>query len=55
MHIAAEARTPLDLDHVTEALLRHNVKMHTFSRYFVGPQTKAGFDFLGLGRQTLLR
>jgi len=26
--------------HVPEALLRHNVKMHTFSRYFVGPQTE---------------
>jgi GntR family transcriptional regulator/MocR family aminotransferase len=45
MHGAAVARTSLDLEHVTEALLRHNVKMHTFSRYFFGPQTKAGLIF----------
>jgi DNA-binding transcriptional MocR family regulator len=30
---------------VTETLLRHNVKMHTFSRYFFGPQTRAGLIF----------
>jgi GntR family transcriptional regulator/MocR family aminotransferase len=45
MHVAAVARTSLDLEQVTEALLRHNVKMHTFSRYFVGPPTKAGLIF----------
>jgi GntR family transcriptional regulator/MocR family aminotransferase len=45
MHVAAVARISLDLEHVTEALLRHNVKMHTFSRYFVGPQTRAGLIF----------
>jgi len=45
MHVAAVARTSLDLEHVTEALLRHNVKMHTFSRYFVGPQTRTGLIF----------
>jgi GntR family transcriptional regulator / MocR family aminotransferase len=45
MHVAAVARSSLDLEHVTEALLRHNVKMHTFSRYFVGPQTRTGLIF----------
>ena len=45
MHVAAVARTSLDLDEVTEALLRHNVKMHTFSRYFLGPQTRTGLIF----------
>lgn len=45
MHVAAIARTALDLDAVTEALLRHNVKMHSFSRYYLGPQTRAGLVF----------
>jgi len=45
MHVSAVARTSLDLERVAEALLRHNVKMHTFSRYFVGPQTRAGLIF----------
>jgi GntR family transcriptional regulator/MocR family aminotransferase len=45
MHVSAVARASLDLDHVAEALLRHNVKIHTFSRYFVGPQTKVGLIF----------
>ena len=45
MHIAAAARTSLDLDRVTESLLRSNVKMHTFSRYYLGPETGAGLVF----------
>jgi GntR family transcriptional regulator/MocR family aminotransferase len=45
MHVAAVARTSSDLEPVTEALLRHNVKMHTFSRYFLGPQTRVGLIF----------
>jgi len=45
MHIAAAARTALDLDVVAEALLRHNVKIHSFSRYYLGPQTRAGLIF----------
>jgi GntR family transcriptional regulator / MocR family aminotransferase len=45
MHIAAVARTPRDLDLVTKNLLRHNVKIHAFSRYYLGPQTKAGLIF----------
>jgi len=52
MHVAAVSRTSLDLEHVTEALLQHNVKMHTFSRYFVGPQTKVGLIF-GFGAADL--
>lgn len=45
MHVAAVARASLDLEHVTEVLLQHNVKIHTFSRYFVGPQTRVGLIF----------
>jgi GntR family transcriptional regulator/MocR family aminotransferase len=45
MHVAAVTRVALDLERVTEVLLRHNVKMHTFSRYFVGPQTRVGLIF----------
>ncbi len=45
MHVAAEARTARDLDEVAAALLRHNVKIHTFSRYYLGPQTKKGLIF----------
>jgi GntR family transcriptional regulator/MocR family aminotransferase len=45
IHVAAVARTPMDLDPVAESLLRHNVKIHTFSRYFLGPQTKVGLVF----------
>jgi GntR family transcriptional regulator/MocR family aminotransferase len=52
MHVAAVARTSLDLEHVAEGLLRHNVKMHTFSRYFFGPQTRTGLIF-GFGAADL--
>jgi GntR family transcriptional regulator/MocR family aminotransferase len=45
MHVAALSRTSRDLDGVAEALLRNNVKIHTFSRYYLGPQTKAGLIF----------
>jgi GntR family transcriptional regulator / MocR family aminotransferase len=45
MHVAAVARTPMDLDLVAESLLRHSVKIHAFSRYFLGPQTIAGLVF----------
>ncbi|MFI4888466.1 MAG: PLP-dependent aminotransferase family protein [Burkholderiales bacterium] len=45
MHVAAVARTPVDLDRVAEALLLDNVKIHTFSRYFLGPQTRTGLIF----------
>jgi len=45
MHIAAVARTSLDLDLVAQALLRNNVKMHAFSRYYLGARTRAGLIF----------
>src|SRR5258707_15095602 len=45
MHIAALARAAVDLEEVAEALLRQQVKMHTLSRYFLGPQTKTGLVF----------
>jgi len=45
MHVAAAARTPLDLDRVAEDLLQDNVKLHSFSRYYLGPRTRAGVIF----------
>jgi GntR family transcriptional regulator/MocR family aminotransferase len=47
------ARADLDLEQVTESLLSHNVKMHTFQRYFFGPSTKTGLIF-GYGAVDLL-
>jgi GntR family transcriptional regulator / MocR family aminotransferase len=45
MHIAALAGAAVDLEAVAEALLRQQVKIHTLSRYFLGPQTKTGLVF----------
>jgi GntR family transcriptional regulator/MocR family aminotransferase len=45
MHIAAVARTSMDLDRMTERLLQQNVKIHAFTRYYLGPQTKTGLIF----------
>jgi GntR family transcriptional regulator/MocR family aminotransferase len=45
MHVAAAARTSLDLDRVAEALSQNNVKIHAFSRYYLGPQTRTGLIF----------
>jgi GntR family transcriptional regulator/MocR family aminotransferase len=45
MHVAAVARTSLDLDGVAETLLEDNVKIHTLSRYYLGPQTRTGLIF----------
>jgi len=45
MHVAATAHTSVNLESVAEALLRKNVRMHTFSRYFLGPKTKRGLIF----------
>jgi GntR family transcriptional regulator / MocR family aminotransferase len=45
MHVAAVARTSLDFDHVTEALLRNNVKIHALSRYYLGTATRTGLIF----------
>ncbi|HEX4599585.1 MAG TPA: PLP-dependent aminotransferase family protein [Burkholderiaceae bacterium] len=48
MHVAAVARTGLDLDQVAQALAADNVKVHTLSRYFLGPPTRTGL-VLGYG------
>jgi GntR family transcriptional regulator/MocR family aminotransferase len=45
MHIAAVARTALDLDRVANALLQTNVKIHSLSRYYLGPKSRAGLVF----------
>ena len=46
MHISATARTEFDLEAVVEKL--DHIRLHTFSRYYLGPQTRQGFIF-GLG------
>jgi GntR family transcriptional regulator/MocR family aminotransferase len=48
MHISAATRTHLDLERATEMLARNNIQLHTFSRYYLGPQTRQGVIF-GLG------
>ena len=45
LHVAAEARTRLDMDRVSEALLREQIKVHAFSRYYLGAPAKAGLIF----------
>jgi GntR family transcriptional regulator/MocR family aminotransferase len=45
LHIAATASTAVNLERVTEALLRRNLKLHTLSRYYVGRQTWKGLIF----------
>jgi GntR family transcriptional regulator/MocR family aminotransferase len=45
MHVAAVARARFDLDLLTEGLLQTNVKIHTFSRYCLGPPTRVGLIF----------
>jgi GntR family transcriptional regulator/MocR family aminotransferase len=45
MHIAAVARDAQDLDQVEKELLQSNVKIHAFSRYYLGPQTRKGLIF----------
>jgi GntR family transcriptional regulator/MocR family aminotransferase len=47
MHLSAVSAS-VDLERVAEALLEHHVKIHSLSRYFLGPQTQAGLIF-GLG------
>jgi GntR family transcriptional regulator / MocR family aminotransferase len=44
MHIAAVSAS-VDLERIAEALLEHHVKIHSLSRYFLGPQTQAGLIF----------
>jgi GntR family transcriptional regulator/MocR family aminotransferase len=45
MHIAALGRPSVDLEKLTHTLLQQQVKIHTLSRYFLGPQTQAGLVF----------
>ena len=45
IHVAALARTSLNLDRIADALVEKNVKMHTLSRYHLGRPTKAGLVF----------
>jgi GntR family transcriptional regulator/MocR family aminotransferase len=45
MHTAAVARTSVDLDRMAEGLLQDNVKIHAISRYYLGPQARAGLIF----------
>jgi DNA-binding transcriptional MocR family regulator len=56
MHISAVAATDLDLERVTDKLARSNIQLHTFSRYYLGPQTRRGLVFgLGAAHQSDLR
>jgi GntR family transcriptional regulator / MocR family aminotransferase len=56
MHISAVAPGDLDLERMTEKLARNNVQLHTFSRYYLGPQTRHGLIFgLGAAHQSDLR
>ena len=48
MHLGAYARPGQDLERVAAQLLRHQIKLHTFARYYLGPETRAGL-VLGYG------
>ena len=45
MHIAAVARTSVDLERVSEALARQHLKIHTLSRYYLWPPARPGLIF----------
>jgi GntR family transcriptional regulator/MocR family aminotransferase len=45
MHIAAVSRSKLDMDAVANFLSQANVKIHSLSRYYLGPRTRAGLVF----------
>jgi GntR family transcriptional regulator/MocR family aminotransferase len=45
MHIAAVSRSHVDLDRVANSLSQANVKIHSLSRYYLGPKTRAGLVF----------
>jgi GntR family transcriptional regulator / MocR family aminotransferase len=47
-HVAATTHTGADLEVLTDTLLRHNVRMHTFSRYYYGTPTQRGL-IIGYG------
>ena len=48
MHLSAYAHAGIDLERVAEELIRRQIKLHSFSRYYFGPTTKAGL-ILGYG------
>jgi len=48
MHLSAFSRTGVDLDPLVAALLQLNVKVHTFSRYYLGNERRSGI-VLGYG------
>jgi GntR family transcriptional regulator/MocR family aminotransferase len=45
MHVVALTRTSRDLEGVSDALARQQIKIHTLSRYYLGPQTQFGLVF----------
>jgi GntR family transcriptional regulator/MocR family aminotransferase len=45
MHIAAVARVPLDLEGIARRAQGRGVMIHTLSRYYLGPESQAGFVF----------
>jgi GntR family transcriptional regulator/MocR family aminotransferase len=45
LHVAAQARTRQDMDRVSETLLREQIKVHAFSRYYLGAPAKTGLIF----------
>jgi GntR family transcriptional regulator/MocR family aminotransferase len=44
-HVAAVARGSADMEEISHALLRQNVRIHSFARYYLGPQTRSGLIF----------
>lgn len=46
-HLTAVARTDMDvdLDRIAEDLLARHVKIHTLTRYYLGPKTRSGLVF----------
>ena len=45
MHVSADARVPLDLERATQTLAQANIQLHSFSRYFLGSETRSGLIF----------
>jgi GntR family transcriptional regulator/MocR family aminotransferase len=45
LHVAASASSGIDMDRISEMLLREQVKVHAFSRYYLGAPAKAGLIF----------
>lgn len=45
MHVAAVARTSVDLERISEMLLAQHLKIHTLSRYYLWPPARPGLIF----------